>query len=424
MKPRKYNMKKGFGRWEVRAELPSMKQGLLPGWIVAVIMGWVGCQSLEHHAPSIGSHRVTIWSQTAVQFTPGIDPDSVLLDDGTYRLDAGRILLKPIVVPSHARRCDVRLEVTVTSAGDPWDKSGTLFALADEAGRDYLERMLEGDDADTTRFAGIVREGDRLPALEWMRFITPFGVGHFSHTERANAYRPAAVAAWADSVSWQADLSSLQPWMAAADTLWLGAYIDTWTAEGYALSARLNMEESDLPCDWAPSHAILPLFNTTKLAQDQRPFTQLPDSALHVSFEIEHPSEVDLLFLTTGHGGHSGGDEFTEQPHIVMLDGDTVEAWTPWRNDCGSFRRFNPTSGFWPSTYVLGEDTLEERVASSDLSRSNWCPGDQVAPRRMGLGRLESGPHTLTVAVPGAQRWTEDEFNFWNLAGWLEIQAR
>ena len=372
----------------------------------------------------MGSHHADIWHKAAVKFTPGIHPDSVQLEDGTYRLDAGRILLKPIVVPDHARRCDVRLNVTVTSAGDPWDKSGTLFAMADKAGREYLGRMLEGDDADSPRFAGIVREGDRLPALEWMRFITPFGVGHFSHTERADAYRPAAVAAWADSVSWQADLSSLQPWMADADTLWVGAYIDTWTAEGYALSARLDMRESELPCDWAPSHAISPLFNTTKLAHDQRPFTQLPDSALQVSFDLEHASDVDLLFLTTGHGGHAGGDEFTEQPHIVMMDGDTVDAWTPWRNDCGAFRRFNPTSGFWPSTYVLGGDTLEERVASSDLSRSNWCPGDQVKPRRIQLGHLDAGHHTLTVAVPDAQRWTEEEFNFWNLAGWLEIQAR
>ena len=401
-----------------------MKQGWVLGLMVAIFFCLAGCASHALEAPARGSHHVDIWHKAAVKFTPGIDPDSVQLEDGTFRLDAGRILLKPIVVPDHARRCDVQLDVTVTSAGDPWDKSGTLFALADEAGRDYLERMLEGANADTTRFAGVVREGDRMPALEWMRFITPFGVGHFSHTDRADAYRPAAVAAWADSAHWQTDLSSLQPWIAAADTLWVGAYIDTWTAEGYALSARLDMKESPLPCDWAPSHVISPLFNTTKLAHDQRPFTQLPDSPLQVSFELEHTGDVDLLFMTTGHGGHAGGDEFTEQPHLVLMDGDTVDAWTPWRNDCGAFRRFNPTSGFWPSTYVYGGDTLEERVASSDLSRSNWCPGDQVKPRRISLGHLDAGNHTLTVAVPDAQRWTKEEFNFWNLAGWLEIQGR
>ena len=91
----------------------------------------------------MGSHHTDIWHKAAVKFTPGIHPDSVQLEDGTYRLDAGRILLKPIVVPDHARRCDVRLNVTVTSAGDPWDKSGTLFAMADKAGVMYAGQLLQ-----------------------------------------------------------------------------------------------------------------------------------------------------------------------------------------------------------------------------------------------------------------------------------------
>ena len=365
-----------------------------------------------------------LWRGASVAFDPSVPADSVPREDGTYRLDAGRILLKPVVVPARERRCDVWLDVTVTSAGDPWDKSGAVFAFADEAGWDYLKRMQEGGDADTTRFAGVEAEGARKPALELMRFITPFGVGHFSHTERAEAYRPKAVAAWADSAHWRADLSGLQPWLGAIDTLWVGAYIDTWTAEGYALSAELVVDESPLPCDWASEHDVTPLFNTTKFAHDQRPFTQLPDSALRVNFTLDRPGEASLLFLTTGHGGHSGGDEFTEQPHLLLVDGDTVDAWTPWRNDCAAMRRFNPTSGFWPSTYVYGGDTLEERIASSDLSRSNWCPGDQVVPRRVRLGLLGASAHTLEVAVPGAQRWAEDEFNFWNLAGWLEVSGQ
>jgi hypothetical protein len=392
----------------------------LPSFVVLLAVLLSACSS-SMDAPERGSFRVPIWREASVAFDPSVPADSVPREDGTYRLDAGRILLKSVVVPSRERRCDVWLDVTVTSAGDPWDKSGAVFAFSDEAGRDFLKRMQEGGDADTTRFAGIEKEGLRMPALELMRFITPFGVGHFSHTERAEDYRPEAVAAWADSAHWRADLSGLQPWLGAVDTLWVGAYIDTWTAEGYALSAELVVDESPLPCDWAPQHDVTPLFNTTKLAHDQRPFTQLPDSALRVHFTLARPGQADLLFLTTGHGGHSGGDEFTEQPHHLLVDGDTVDAWTPWRDDCAAMRRFNPTSGFWPSTYVYKGDTLEERVASSDLSRSNWCPGDQVVPRRVGLGALSAGTHTLEVAVPGAQRWAEGEFNFWNLAGWLEV---
>ena len=383
----------------------------------------LGCFAPQE-AAEMGSFNLTLWREASVAFDPSLPADSVPRADGTYRLDAGRILLKPVVVPARERRCDVWLDVTVTSAGDPWDKSGAVFAFAGEAGRDYLKRMKDGGDADTTRFAGIVADEQRTPALELMRFITPFGVGHFSHTERAEAYRPEAVAAWADSAHWRADLSGLQPWLGAVDTLWVGAYIDTWTAEGYALSAELVINESPLPCDCAPQHDVTALFNTTKFAHDQRPFTQLPDSALRVNFTMDRPGQAILHFLTTGHGGHSGGDEFTEQPHMLILDGDTVDAWTPWRNDCAAMRRFNPTSGFWPSTYVYQGDTLQERIASSDLSRSNWCPGDQVTPRHVELGILSAGEHTLEVAVPGAQRWAKDEFNFWNLAGWLEVSIR
>lgn len=397
-----------------------MKRLLFLPFLAITSTFWLSCSSTKE-APERGSYRVPLWREASVAFHPESVPDLVPCKDGTYRLDAGRILLKPVVVPSRERRCRIWLNVTVTSAGDPWDKSGAVFAFADEAGRDYLKRMQTGGEADTTRFAGIFGEGERMPALELMRFITPFGVGHFSHTERAEAYRPEAVAAWADSAHWRADLSGLQPWLGAVDTLWVGAYIDTWTAEGYALSAELVVDESPLPCDLALEHNVTPLFNTTKLAHDQRPFTQLPDSALRVNFNLDRPGEASLLFLTTGHGGHSGGDEFTEQPHFVLVDGDTADAWTPWRNDCAAMRRFNPTSGFWPSTYVYRGDTLEERIASSDLSRSNWCPGDQVVPRRIALGTLESGTHTVEVAVPGAQRWSDEEFNFWNLAGWLEV---
>lgn len=393
-------------------------------FFLGVLAFLTACSTSTQEAPSLGSYRISFWQDAAVRFTPDIPHEAIRLPDGTYRLDAGRILMKPVVIPARPRRCDVALDVSVKSAGDPWDKSGAVFAMAGQAGRLWLNRMLIGGDADTTRFAGIAQEGLRAPALELMRFITPFGVGHFSQNERAQAYRPESVAVWADSAHWQADLTALQPWLLGPDTLWVGAFIDTWTAEGYSLSATLRVDESPLACDWAPQHAVSPLFNTTKFAHDQRPFTQLPDSALTVSFELNESSDVALKFLTTGHGGHAGGDEFTEQPHVLLLNGDTLDAWTPWRNDCGAFRRFNPTSGFWPSTYVHRGDTLEERVASSDLSRSNWCPGDQVKPRRVQLGQLEAGRHTLTVAVPGAQPWGDDAFNFWNLAGWLEIQAR
>ena len=139
-----------------------------------------------------------------------------------------------------------------------------------------------------------------------------------------------------------------------------------------------------------------------------------PSASLHL--------EIVARDATGAAVAHAGGDEFTEQEHHLILDGDTLRRWTPWRTDCGAYRRFNPTSGFWPSSYVYGGDTLEERVASSDLSRSNWCPGDAVHPIRIPLGDLSAGDHTLEIAIPGAQVWTDSTFNFWNTAATLHWQ--
>jgi len=371
----------------------------------------------------MGDHTVILWSADTLDFVPGRMADSTMNATGDYRLDAGRIRLKPIALPRRDRRCAITLDVSLRSAGDPWDKSGTLFAFADAAGRDFLTRMQQGGDADTAVFAGIMAEGDRRPAQELLRFITPFGVGHFSQSERALDYKPESVGAWADSVHWSTDLSEMQHWLTHADTLWVGIYIDTWTDEGYTLSAQIQMKESLLPCDAALDRHTLSLLNTTKLAHDQRPYTAFANGPLTVPFHLnESAQNTTLDFLTTGHGGHAGGDEFTEQEHHLILDGDTLRRWTPWRNDCGAYRRFNPTSGFWPSTYVLNGDTLEERVASSDLSRSNWCPGDAVHPITLDLGDLAAGNHTLEIAVPGAQTWTDSTFNFWNTAATLHWQ--
>lgn len=50
---------------------------------------------------------------------------------------------------------------------------------------------------------------------------------------------------------------------------------------------------------------------------------------------------------------------------------------------------FNPSSGVWTrkdtafaytKERVREYKPIEERLASSDLSRSNWCPGSQVFP--------------------------------------------
>ena len=71
----------------------------------------------------------------------------------------------------------------------------------------------------------------------------------------------------------------------------------------------------------------------------------------------------------------------------------------------------------------IGEgDSIDERIASSDYSRSGWCPGSDVPAMKFNLGKLEAGTHQLTIDVPDAQRYTDAAMNFWNVAAYLTWQ--
>ena len=137
-------------------------------------------------------------------------------------------------------------------------------------------------------------------------------------------------------------------------------------------------------------------------------------------FEIENETEeAYLYYLTTGHGGHEGGDEFVKRVNVISLNNRVVDEFTPWRDDCASLRRFNPHAGVWTETTEWKGEQIEERIASSDYSRSGWCPGDKVSPRIIRLGKLKKGVHELKILVKDAQNTRGSAFNFWNISAYL-----
>ena len=133
------------------------------------------------------------------------------------------------------------------------------------------------------------------------------------------------------------------------------------------------------------------------------------------------------LVIDPGHGGHDGGDEFVEKQNIVTIDGKEVLNFVPWRDDCASFRRFNPATGVWLmerlAAYIgekgYAKKRIEEPVASSDFSRSNWCPGSDVKPVEVPLTGLTEGVHTITFSIPKAQQIKDNELNHWLVSAYL-----
>lgn len=236
-----------------------------------------------------------------------------------------------------------------------------------------------------------------------MRFMTPFGVGHYSSNNDSvsSRRRPVYVDGWAEEVVWSQDITDIISLL--KDEAYIGIFIDTWTPEGYIVDVELLFTESALLCDPFQDTYVEPLINTNYYIGQRHPdiFSR---RNVDIPFTIpEDAKNVRLKYIATGHGGHSGGDEFHPQKNILLIDGEEILNFTPWRTDCASFRRFNPTSGVWlrkrPISFIgrggkREVKEIEEPLASSDLSRSNWCPGSDVTPEEINLQGINPGTHT------------------------------
>ena len=366
--------------------------------------------------------KVTIFEKLPVNFG-GVSGE----DKDVLRLENGRIVVKKVVLPQFVNGAEAGIKLTLKSAGDRWDKSGSCFVITDPSSLSLIdinqsERDYPPGSAVGEGYGGVKLAGSFKPALELLRFMTPFGVGHYSKDDPSDHRKPVYIPHWEKQVVWESDISDLRSQLSGE--AYVGIWIDTWTKEGYEVSLELTFDPRPL----REKH-ILPLVNTVSYGRKQR----LPDFFAHqeleVRFELDQPMKNAILkYITTGHGGHSGGDEFVKTQNQVFFDNKAVLDTIPWRDDCAAFRRFNPSSGVWligdSAQYLDWEAReykvkyIEERQASSDLSRSNWCPGSKVEPYAIPLDDLSPGKHVLRIRIP-AQPAEENKFNHWFVSAYL-----
>ena len=381
-----------------------------------------------------GNTTIKVFDKTNVNYEPTKIAGFNAADaDGIIRLVNGRIILKKIQVPHYERNVKVYIKTTIASNGDRWDKTGSCFVLPRKSAINLMT-IAEGknkfpavDSLKLEKLVGVVAGKDYLPTVELMRFMTPFGVGFYSNTNDTLTAkrRPVYIPKWEKCVQWQQDITDLYPLL--EDEAYVGVFIDTWTEQGYLASMELQFKESPISCDRMQRRQVMPLLNTVYYIGQEYPdiFARKP-----ITTDFVLPKgvrNVRLKYIVTGHGGHDGGDEFVQKENILSLDGKEVKRFIPWRDDCASFRRFNPATGVWLEKRVasyIGENgytekEVEESVASSDFSRSNWCPGTDVVPEEVELADLKAGRHTFTVDIPKAQPINGNEMNHWLVSAYL-----
>lgn len=368
--------------------------------------------------------NINIFKNQPVNFNGEIGPDSEVV-----RLQNGRIIFKKVTVPSFPEGTDVRIKLSLRSNGDRWDKSGSCFVVThpDQISIiDVSKGEKEFPIASTIeeKFKGVKATDNYKPVVELLRFMTPFGVGHYSN-DKGKHRKPVYIPKWENEVVWENDISQLAS--KVSNTFFVGVWIDSWTKEGYMVD--LSLIYSNRP---RKTVQVRSLVNTITYVNGQ----SLPDffanTTLEQSFELKkNVKKATLYYLTTGHGGHSGGDEFIKIKNSLRFNNKLVLDTVPWRDDCASFRRFNPTSGVWlkkdSASYIDFEakaykiKEIEERIASSDLSRSNWCPGSYVKPYVVELGDLNAGKHTIQISIPATAAY-DDKLNHWLVSAYITYE--
>lgn len=329
-------------------------------------------------------------------------------NDSILRFANGTIAVRKIRIPEIKVGSQIFVDVTEQSNGDAYDRTGSFFIIPNNKTLSFLDGLQNGvktlpiyNNGNGKEYQGVVATENYNPVMELMRFFTPFGVKQYNNLQLKDK-------TWAENALYRQDISDLRSLLSNQE-VWIGINIGNYDKGGHKVSANItihNEEESKI----TPTQ-IVPLFCTNNIMEmaGQEYGTMFSfDKGLEVTFKLNKPMKnCKLRYITTGHGGWENGDEFVPKKNTIYLDGKETFSFTPWRQDCGSYRLSNPASGNFPNG-----------LSSSDYSRANWCPGTVTNPMFIDLGDLEAGNHTLQIKIP--QGLPEGgSFSSWNVSGVL-----
>ncbi|KMQ69453.1 peptide-N-glycosidase [Chryseobacterium sp. FH2] len=334
--------------------------------------------------------------------------DASKSDENIKRFANGTIILKKIKFPAILEGENIFVELKQQSNGDAYDRTGTVFFIPQDKSQSFFDGLEKGaktlpayDNGNGKQYFGVTANKNYNPAIEMMRFFTPFGINTFNHIQLKNK-------TWQTVNPYREDITELKPSLSEKE-LWIGTFIGNYDKGGHKVNLEITIHKSDQTVN--KNNTVIPLFNTLNImemaGQDYSTMFNR-DKGLLVEFTLKKDlKNTQLRYTTTGHGGWENGDEFVPKTNSIFLDGKIIFSFVPWRTDCGSYRLYNPASG-----------NFGDGLSSSDLSRSNWCPGTITNPNFIQLGDLKAGKHIIQVKIPqGPSEGTS--FSSWNVSGVL-----
>lgn len=184
----------------------------------------------------------------------------------------------------------------------------------------------------------------------------------------------------------------------------LGAFVSTWSdAEGKVSGADGGWNVSvtlDVVPGTPPRNvlAVEPIFYGDHRGPNKEGEV--------LSFTVPEGTKRAMIeYRTTGHGGviepygvgacFQPGDEFCAREHVLYLDDQEFDRFTPWRDDCAKGCTLVEHSS---GQFEYCAENPTGHPQSVPASRSNWCPGSITPPRVL-------EPSALGVAGEHTFRW-------------------
>ena len=352
---------------------------------------------------------IPIFQNQIINFSDeGTKTNLTTTSDTLLRFVNGTVAIRKVKFPEIKSGSQIFVDVTEQSNGDAYDRTGCFFIIPTTKSISFLDGLKNGikllpiyDNGNGKEYQGVVAKDNYEPIIELMRFFTPFGVSKYNSIQLKNKV-------WADQVFYRQDVTDFRS-MLSNQEVYIGINIGNYDKGGHKISANFTIHNE--PEVAITASQIVPLFctnNIMEMAGQEYGTMFSSDKGLEINFKLDKPiKNCKLRYITTGHGGWENGDEYLPKKNSIFLDGIEVYHFTPWRQDCGSYRLSNPASG-----------NFANGLSSSDYSRSNWCPGTVTNPIYIDLGNLENGNHTMQIKIPLGKP-EGNSFSAWNISGVL-----
>ncbi|MEE4286486.1 MAG: PNGase F N-terminal domain-containing protein, partial [Mariniphaga sp.] len=158
------------------------------------------------------------------------NPDGIQLNK-TYKYAGGTIIAKKVKLPEVTPDYLVFAELEQYSNGDAYDRTGTVFIIPETKEKSFFDALENGvgtvpafQAANGKSYRGTVATPDFAPAVELVRFFTPFGVNHFN--EQVQVYGQK----WEEKAYYKQDITELLPLLEGE--VWIGAFIGNYDKGG------------------------------------------------------------------------------------------------------------------------------------------------------------------------------------------------